>query len=131
VIVDSSALLAVVFREPGYEKLVERLATAPVVVAGTPTLAETGIVLAARLGPAADGMLERLLDEFAIHELPFGELHWREAVEAFRRFGKGRHAAQLNFGDCLTYAAARLTGEPLLFVGSDFAATDLPAADAT
>jgi ribonuclease VapC len=127
-IVDASALLAVVFREPGYEELFERLAAAPVVAAGAPTLAEAGIVLTARLGPAADGVLERLLDEFGIQEIPFGELHWREAVDAFRRYGRGRHRAQLNFGDCLTYATARLTGEPLLFTGDDFAATDLPAA---
>ena len=91
-------------------------------------LAETGIVLHARLGAAADGMLERMLDELAIQKIPFGEVHWREAVDAFRRFGRGRHAASLNFGDCLTYAAARLAGEPLLFVGDDFARTDLERA---
>lgn len=60
--------------------------------------------------------------------MPFGEAHWREAVEAYRRFGKGRHPAGLNFGDCLTYATAKLAGEPLLFVGEDFPATDLEAA---
>jgi ribonuclease VapC len=124
-IVDTSALLALVFKEPGFEDLVDRLTTAPAVAAGTPTLAETGVVLTARLGAAADGLLERLLDEFEIQEIPFGEIHWREAVSAFRRWGKGPHAAGLNFGDCLTYAAARLSGEPLLYVGSDFSRTDL------
>ena len=127
-IVDSSALLAIVFQEPGHETLLARLADADAAAAGTPTLAETGIVLHARLGGAADGMLERMLDELAIQEIPFGEVHWREAVDAFRRFGRGRHAASLNFGDCLTYAAARLAGEPLLFVGDDFARTDLERA---
>jgi len=125
-IVDSSALLAIVFREPGWEQLVERLQSAGAVAAGAPTLAETGIVLTARLGPAADGLLERLLDELEIQEIPFGEIHWREAVDAFRRYGRGRHPASLNFGDCLTYAAASLSGEPLLYVGEDFARTDLP-----
>lgn len=124
-IVDSSALLAIIFTEPGYEAIVDRLAAADAPVAGTPTLAETGIVLQARLGSGADGLLERILDEFAIQEIPFGEIHWREAVDAYRNYGKGRHAAGLNFGDCMTYAVARLTGEPLLYVGHDFARTDL------
>jgi ribonuclease VapC len=127
-IVDSSALLAIVFREPGYEGLLERLDGAEAVAAGTATLAETGIVLQARLGAAADGMLERMLDELDIQEIPFGEIHWREAVDAYRRFGRGRHPAGLTFGDCLTYATARLSGEPLLFVGDDFLETDLESA---
>lgn len=58
----------------------------------------------------------------------FTEHHSRAAVDAYERFGKGRHAAALNFGDCLTYAVARLAERPLLFVGGDFAKTDLPAA---
>lgn len=124
-IVDSSALLAIIFQEPGYEELLERMAAAPAVAAGTPTLAETGILLSARLGPASHGLLERMLDELDVEEIPFGEIHWREAVDAFRRFGRGRHPAALNFGDCLTYATARLSGEPLLFTGEDFPATDL------
>lgn len=124
-IVDSSALLALIFREPGYEKIQADLTSAEVVAAGAPTLTETGIVLEARLGTAAHGMLERILDEFEIQEVSFGPIHWREAVEAFRRYGKGRHPAGLNFGDCMTYAVARLTGEPLLCVGDDFPRTDL------
>lgn len=124
-IVDASALLAVVFQEPGFEEILERMTEGPPVAAGVPTLAETGIVLHARLGGEAPGLLERMLDELGIQEIPFGEVHWREAVDAYRRFGRGRHEAHLNFGDCLTYATARLAGEPLLFVGEDFARTDL------
>src|SRR5690606_2465671 len=108
--------------------VLDRILAAPAVAAGAPTLAETGIVLQARLGGAADGMIERLLDELSIEEIPFGPVHWREAVDAYRRFGKGRHPAALNFGDCMTYATARLTGEPLLFTGDDFARTDIAAA---
>ena len=126
-IVDSSALLAVVFQEPGFEELLAKMESADAVAAGAPTLAETGIVLAARLGPRGDGILERLLDELGVQEVPFGEVHWREAVEAYRLFGKGRHPAALNFGDCMTYATARLSGEELLFVGDDFGLTDLDA----
>jgi len=124
-IVDSSAVLAIVFREPGFEDLLERMTSAGALAMGTPTLAETGIVLTARFGARADGMLERFLDEFDIVEIPFGEAHWREALEAFRQYGKGRHPAQLNFGDCLTYAVAKLAGEPLIHVGNDFTQTDL------
>lgn len=124
-IVDSSALLAIVFREPGFEEILHRVMSADAVAVGAPTLAETGIVLAARLDDDAHGMLERLLDELGIQEIPFGEIHWREAVDAYRRFGKGRHEARLNFGDCMTYAVAALAAEPLLFVGDDFARTDL------
>jgi ribonuclease VapC len=124
-IIDTSVLLAIVFREPGCERLIDRLAAADAVAAGTPTLAEAGIVLSARLGASADGLLERLLDEFGVQEIPFGEVHWREAVDAFRRYGKGRHPAALNFGDCMTYATARLAGEPLFFVGDDFTRTDV------
>lgn len=124
-ILDSSALLAVVFKEPGFEGILERIQNAPGVAAGAPTLAETGIVLQARLGSPADGLLERLLDELCVQEIPFGEIHWREAVDAYRRFGKGRHPAALNFGDCMTYAVAQMAGEPLLFVGHDFSRTDV------
>ena len=127
-IVDSSAIVAIVFKESGYEDLLSRMESAPMAAAGAPTLAETGIVLSARLGEVAVGLLERLLDELEIQEIPFGELHWRESVEAYRRFGKGRHPASLNFGDCMTYAVASLTGEPLLFVGSDFSKTDVGVA---
>lgn len=127
-IVDSSALLAILFQEEGFEAVLERLLADPAPAAGAPTLAETGIVLAARAGEASRGMLERFLDETGIQEIPFGEIHWREAVAAWRRFGKGRHPAGLNFGDCLTYAVAALAGEPLLFVGEDFRRTDLEPA---
>jgi ribonuclease VapC len=124
-IVDSSVLLAIVFRANGYEDLVAKLTSGEPVAAGAPTLAATGVMLQARLGSAAHGMLERLLDEFAIEEIPFGEVHWRETADAYRRYGKGRHAAALNLGDCMTYAVAQLAGEPLLFTGRDFALTDI------
>lgn len=124
-IVDTSALMAIVFREPGYEQVLDRIREAPLVAAGSPTLCEAGIVLEARLGASAAGLLERLLDELSIEEVSFGSIHWREAVDAYRRFGKGRHPAALNFGDCMTYAVASLTAEPLLCVGNDFPRTDL------
>lgn len=127
-IVDASALIALVVRERGYERVLAKLSTADAAGIGTPTLVETGIVLHAKLGNKAAGILERILDEFAVQEIPFGEIHWREAVEAYRRYGKGRHKANLNFGDCMTYATARLADAPLLYVGTDFSKTDLESA---
>jgi ribonuclease VapC len=119
VIVDSSALVAIVFQEPGHQELAGKLLAAPSAGIGTPTLAETG------LGQDPRDLLVRMLSEVRIDEVPFGEAHWREAIGAYQRYGKGRHQAQLNFGDCLTYAVARLAAEPLLFTGDDFPHTDL------
>jgi len=125
VIVDSSAVVGVLLRQPGHEPLLDRLAEAPVVGIGAPTLAETRIVLAARLGIAGKALLGRFLQEGGLTVVAFGAEHWSAAVDAFVRFGKARHPAGLNFGDCLTYAVARLADEPLLCLGDDFAQTDL------
>lgn len=127
-IVDTSALVAVVLAEPGHDRLIAALGGAERSGIGTPTLVELGILLQARLGLDPHSIITHLLDDFEIVPVPFGEAHWREAVSAFRRFGRGRHRAGLNFGDCLAYAVARVANEPLLFVGDDFAATDLEAA---
>jgi ribonuclease VapC len=128
VIVDSSALVALAFQEEGFEGVELKLALSGSSAIGTPTLAETGIVLASRLGRDPQGLLARMMYEFDIIEVPFGESHWREALGAHQRFGRGRHPASLNFGDCLTYAVASLAQEALLFVGGDFALTDLVVA---
>jgi ribonuclease VapC len=125
VIVDSSALTAVLLRHPEHEWLVDQLSRSSAVGVGTPTLAETGIVLTARLGVTGRTLLVRLVEEAGLIVIPFGEQHARLAIDAYRRFGKGRHPARLNFGDCLTYATAKLAEEPLLCLGDDFAKTDL------
>ena len=127
-IVDSSAIVAIVLREPGWEGVVARLGAAATPAIGAPTLAEAGLVLTAKIGEKARIVLSRLLQETGLTVIPFAEEHWRVAVDAYARFGKGRHAAALNFGDCLTYAVAQLAGQPLLFVGDDFSKTDLPSA---
>ena len=127
-IVDSSALIALIFREPEAERIVASLAEAELVAIGAPTLAETAIVLAAKLGEASRAILSRLVEDLDLVVLPFTAAHGREAREAFLRFGRGRHPAALNYGDCLTYATAKLAGQPLLFVGEDFHRTDLDIA---
>jgi ribonuclease VapC len=127
-ILDSSALLALVFREPGHRRLLGAIAGARWLGVGAPTLAETGIVLETRLGAEARPTLAMLVEEIGLVVVPFEAIHAREAREAFRRYGRGRHPAALNFGDCLTYAIARVAGQALLFVGSDFRQTDLEPA---
>lgn len=128
-ILDSSAIVAVILKEPGYERLLERLAENPEPGVGAPTMVETGIVLSARLGASGQTLLGRFAQAYELAILPCEAEHWTTAVHAFLRFGKGRHPAALNFGDCLTYATARLAGEPLLCLGEDFAKTDLPLVD--
>ena len=124
-ILDSSAVVAVVMQEPGYEVLVDKLNGADRVGIGTPTLTETAIVLSARLGSDARGLVARLLSEGSIVTVPFADSHFGVAIDAWWRFGKGRHRAALNFGDCMAYAVARVAQEPHLCTGDDFPKTDL------
>ena len=125
---DSSALIAILFAEPGYLSLVDRILEADHVRVGAPTLVETCLVLAGRRRKATAGEVEGLIAELAITVVPFGEAEWRAATDAFLSFGRGRHAAALNFGDCLAYAAAKLAEAPLLCAGQDFPKTDLEIA---
>ncbi len=83
-------------------------------------------MLSARFGPRGKTVLARFLQENAIQTVAFDEGHAAVALDAYSRFGKGRHPAALNFGDCCTYATASIAGEPLLCVGDDFRQTDLP-----
>lgn len=124
-ILDSSALIAVVLREPAADSLAHVMSGADELAVGAPTLVETGLVLTARAGPAGTRGLERVLATATVDVLPFTDDHWRTAVQAFERFGKGRHPAALNLGDCYSYASARLAGRPLLCLGDDFPQTDL------
>lgn len=124
-ILDSSAVVPVLLGHPGHEQIFEVLAGADALGMGAPTLSETGIRLAARLSVDPTGLLGRFVQEYGVRVIQFAEPHWWEAMDAFWRFGKGRHRAELNFGDCLTYAVARLAHEPLLCLGDDFALTDL------
>ncbi len=127
-ILDSSAIVAIVLRQPGCESLLQMIIDTPAVAVGAPTLAESAIVLSARLGYDARGVLARFVQEGAIVVIPFSEAHFGLAVEAWLRFGKGRHSAALNFGDCLSYATAIIAGQPLLCIGDDFRRTDVALA---
>ncbi len=128
-IVDSSALVAIALREPMHDRLLNAIAAEPREISvGAPSLVETTIVLSARLDHDARGIVGRLLLEGDIAIVPFTDAHYGTAMNAWLRYGRGRHAAALNFGDCLAYATARLADEALLFTGDDFARTDIEAA---
>ena len=127
-VLDSSAIIAIHLREPGHERLIERIDTAEVVVVGVPTLLETAMVLTARLGQDARPVVFAFLRRLEAEVVPFNEEHLDAAITAFIRFGRGRHPAALNFGDCMSYAVASVAGMPLLFTGEDFRRTDIPQA---
>jgi ribonuclease VapC len=128
VILDSSAIIAVVIREPGYEALERKMREADVIAAGAPTLFEAGMVIIGREGESGREVVSRFRASLDVVAVPFGARHEEVATEAFVRFGKGRHPAALNILDCMTYATARVAGEPLLYVGNDFAKTDIEPA---
>jgi ribonuclease VapC len=101
---------------------------AAVVAIGAPTLVECVIVVGRAEGEEGIDALSRLILDLGIEVVPFDEPHVDTATEAFIGYGKGRHPARLNYGDCMTYATARLSERPLLYTGDDFAQTDIQAA---
>lgn len=127
-ILDSSAVVAILLREPEADELEAKASTASTLGIGAPTFVETLMVLSSRFDRDAGRHLEGFLRRGGAVVVPFSEEHARVAVDAFARFGKGRHRAALNFGDCMTYAVAKLAGRPLLCTGEDFRKTDLAIA---
>lgn len=127
-VVDSSALISILLAERGYGPLLEKAGRANSVFVGAPTALETAVVLSARLRRDARPMLSGFLRRMNAEIVDFGEDHYDAALSAFLRFGKGRHPAALNFGDCMSYALASLSGLPLLYAGADFSKTDIPSA---
>jgi len=125
VILDSSAIVAVICREPGYRELLTTISASNVVAVTAPTAFEASMVLTVKLGRDGLAVVNELLRESGAIVSPFTQDHASVAFGAYLRFGKGRHRAALNFGDCLSYAAAKLSGQPLLFVGDDFTKTDV------
>jgi ribonuclease VapC len=125
VIVDSSAVTSIFLRKPGCERLIDALANADFAGVGAPTLAEASLELAKPLGREVHSLLARFVQEFELQIVPFSDAHYRAAVEAHEKYGSGRHKAALDFGDCLTYATARLAHQPLLCDDVRFGKTDL------
>ena len=125
-IVDTSAIIAVLQREdPNAEQVVAALAADRGPAIAAPSVVECLIVLSNRHGSVARTAFDRLKTEINLTVLDLTADHASAAHRAYLQFGKGRHPAALNFGDTMTYAAAKLVGEPLIAVGNDFAHTDL------
>jgi ribonuclease VapC len=126
--VDSSALLAILLEEPEKAAFAEAIVTADGAWIGAPNYFEVSIVAESRQGQSGCRDLDRLSSSLALQVAPFDATHMESAREAYRRFGKGRHRAGLNFGDCCAYALARTLNAPLLFKGNDFGLTDIKPA---
>ena len=127
-IVDSSALIAILFKEKEASAFASAMRDAPSRAIAAPTLVEAAMVAEGRTGPAMGKELDELLDALNAEIVPFTAEHAARARDAWRRYGKGRHPAGLNLGDCFAYALAKERDEPLLFKGNDFARTDVKAA---
>jgi ribonuclease VapC len=125
----SSAVLAIVFQEPEAERFAAAIASTPTRLMSTVNWLETLMVVEGRYGAesADDALL--IMQSLDIQPLAFDREQMIEARAAWRRFGKGRHPAALNLGDCCAYAAALIRAEPLLYKGQDFSRTDITAAE--
>lgn len=124
-VLDTSVIVAILLQEPGYERLVIAIDGATEIVVGAPAVLEAGMVLSSRLRQDARPLIHALLRQIRARGVPFDDAHAWAATGAFLRFGRGRHPAGLNFGDCISYAVATIAGRPLLYTGDDFGKTDI------
>jgi ribonuclease VapC len=127
-IVDSSALLAVIFDEPDEPRIAAAMVDAPGLRMSTANWVEAALVVDSRKSPRARSRFEDLIRELGVELMPVTvEAAYRSRI-AHADYGRGNHPAKLNYGDCFAYSLAKLTGEPLLFKGNDFAQTDVEPA---
>ena len=125
-LIDSSALLAILQREPERRSFIEAIESADSARVSVASFVEASIVIEARYGAEGLRDLDRFISRASIELIPVDQEQGQLARSAFSSFGKGRHRAGLNFGDCFSYAAAISLREPLLFKGDDFMHTDVP-----
>jgi ribonuclease VapC len=127
-VIDTSALVAILMNEPTSERLVVAIGQAPRRLISAGTVVEASLVLLGRFGAPGEAHLDALLRAIGAEVVAVDAEQVALARDAARTFGRGRHPAGLNFGDCFGYALSASHGEPLLFVGEDFAQTDVSAA---
>jgi ribonuclease VapC len=127
-VIDSSAIIAILLDEPERAVFDRQIEADAIRLISAISRAETGIVIETRKGEAGRRLLDRFLLLVATDVVAVTPEQAELALQAFRQFGKGRHRAGLNIGDCFAYAAAKATGERLLFKGNDFTHTDIPSA---
>lgn len=123
-VLDTSALLAIYFREPDSERFETAILKTPQAFISAGSLLEAGIVVEARHREAGSVELDRLLQKLGVRTVSVDAEQVEAGRAAFRKYGKGRHAAGLNYGDCFAHALAVTTGDSLLFKGGDFSRTD-------
>ncbi len=126
-VIDTSAVVAILFDEEGAERFGAAIEADPTRLMSAASVLEASLVVEGELDEAGERELDLLLLRAGIETVAFNQEQLRVARHAFREYGKGRHAAGLNFGGCFSYALSRTTGEPLLFKGADFAKTDVAA----
>ncbi len=127
-VIDTSALVAILQNEPERRSFNELIGGTETCTLSTAGFVEVSIVVEARYGTDGTRDLDLYLSKADIRQIPVDEEQAHLARLAFRQFGKGRHPAGLNFGDCFSYALAKALGEPLLFKGNDFSKTDIESA---
>ncbi len=128
-IIDPSAILAIIYAEPEELIFLQLIDEKKPCFLSSPSYVETSIVLGFKYGEQGIENLNLLLEALSIFVVPFTPEQARFASSAFLKFGKGRHSAKLNMGDCFSYALAKATGQPLLFKGNDFIHTDINKID--
>jgi ribonuclease VapC len=124
-VLDTSAIVAILAREPVADRLVQAVETDHTRLVSAATVVEVSLVVLGRYGEAGETQLDRLLRTIGAEVVPVGDEQVALARDAALRYGRGRHPAALNFGDCFSYALAIARGEALLFVGDDFEKTDV------
>ena len=125
IVVDTSALIAILDKEPDANLYAEAIAEADPPLISAATLVELNIVMLNRHGIKAAQIVDRLIQEGGFQVESFTIQHAELARDAYARYGKGQQPAGLNYGDCFSYALAKATGVPLLFKGQDFSKTDI------
>lgn len=124
-VVDTSAVLAILLEEPEAAEYAQCIEDDPTPLISAASVLEAGIVLMSRYGPEARDDLQDFLEQAGLQVEPVTAAQIVLALDAYQQFGKGRHQASLNFGDCFAYALAKATDQPLLFKGNDFSQTDI------
>ena len=128
-VVDSSAILAIYFQEHDAQKFADIIGAARELKMAAPTFLEASIAAASRRGPIAAEHIRQNIIKSKIEIISFGKNETEVAIQAFLKYGKGQgHKAQLNFGDCISYATSKVEAMPLLFKGDDFRLTDVESA---
>jgi ribonuclease VapC len=128
-VLDTSAVVAILQAEPQRDRMLNVITRAPRRMMSAVSVLEATMVMEGRYGSAAGADLELFLFDARVEIMPFDSRQCEAAVRAWRKYGKGRHPAQLNFGDCCVYGLAKATGEAVLSKGDDFPRTDIGCVD--